>query len=327
MNTQDDLDEVGSLPGPLQDARSYNEQRLQSSGSWLNRTMQRLIRPYSAPADALLARLQTSDEWIAEQVRSLSTEHRRRLEDLESELARLRGELHPRLYVDDPARLLRSDSDGRTWLGFEADSADSSLEQQSGYSGFEDVFRGPPSRIKQFLRPYLPLLDGHAPVLEIGCGQGEMLDLLNDRGIAARGIDIDASMVQRARAAGHEVIEGDAVTYLCRAVAAGSLGAVFCAQVVEHIPWPDLRSLLEASRHALTPGGVLIAETVNPHCLSSLKAFWLDPTHQHPIFPEALIVFAQQAGFSSGRIVFSDEAADLGEARRTSPSYALVAYR
>jgi hypothetical protein len=75
---------------------------------------------------------------------------------------------------------------------------------------------------------------------------------------------------------------------------------------------------------ALRPGGVWIAETVNPHRVASLKNFWVDLTHQHPIFPEVALALCGIAGFSSA-YVFAPGFEDFERARFQAPSYAVVA--
>jgi SAM-dependent methyltransferase len=206
-------------------------------------------------------------------------------------------------------------------VGFRA-SLDASAEDSS-YAGFEDVFRGPADRVAQSQTPYLPLVRDRAPVLDIGCGRGEFLELLRDEGIAAAGVDSDPGMVARCRARGLEAVEGDALAYL-ETVAPGALGTVFCAQVIEHLPADALRRIFELSRRALRPDGLFIAETVNPHSLPALKMFWVDPTHHHPVFPEVALVLSGLAGFRSA-FVFAPGFPDFEKARFESNSYAVVA--
>jgi len=77
------------------------------------------------------------------------------------------------------------------------------------------VFRGSEERIAETQRPYLALLAGHAPVLDVGCGRGEFLDLLLENDIAALGVDLDPGWSSAAaRRATTEVTLGDAVGYL-----------------------------------------------------------------------------------------------------------------
>jgi O-antigen chain-terminating methyltransferase len=63
------------------------------------------------------------------------------------------------------------------------------------YVGFEDQFRGAPEEIAARQREYVEIFAGASDVLDIGCGRGEFLALLKERGVRARGIDVNDSMV------------------------------------------------------------------------------------------------------------------------------------
>ncbi len=154
-------------------------------------------------------------------------------------------------------------------------------------------------------------------MLDVGCGRGEFLTLLAGEGIAARGVDSDAGMVAHCRALGLEVEQGDVNEHLA-GLPDGSLGTIFSAQVIEHLPHEQLRRLLELSLRKLAPGGLFIAETVNPHRISSLKTFWVDLTHQHPIFPEVALAICAIAGFQSA-YVFAPGFDSFERARFDSP--------
>ena len=69
---------------------------------------------------------------------------------------------------------------------------------------------------------------------------------------------------------------------------------------------------------------MLIAETVNPHCPSRLKTFWVDLTHQQPIFPEVALAMCRDAGFESA-YVFAPGFDSYEHARFESSAYAVVA--
>lgn len=191
------------------------------------------------------------------------------------------------------------------------------------YAGFEDLFRGPPERVTELQRAYLPLVDSHGPVLDVGCGRGEFLALMTVEGIETLGVDSDPGMIERCHAAGLPAVLGDAIEYLEKLPDA-SLGTIFSAQVIEHLPVSELRRLLELGRSKLRPGGLLIAETVNPHSPPALKTFWLDPTHQHPIFPEAALAMCGLAGFETA-YVFAPGHARFEPARFSANTYAFVA--
>jgi O-antigen chain-terminating methyltransferase len=206
-------------------------------------------------------------------------------------------------------------------LGFR--SRTSVVHDGSGYAAFEDLFRGPSERVAASQRPYLALVREHQPVLDVGCGRGEMLALMAAEGIDAAGVDGDEGMVERCRDLGLDVTLGEANDYL-EGLADEALGTVFCAQVIEHLELEELRRLLELTRRKLRPGGLFIAETVNPHRISSLKTFWVDLTHRRPIFPEAALATVAIAGFESA-YVFAPTFDGFERSRYDAPSYAVVA--
>lgn len=204
-----------------------------------------------------------------------------------------------------------------------SDRAEPEGASPGDYVAFEQLFRGPAERVAELQRPYLALVRGHEPILDVGCGRGEFLALLAEEGIAGRGVDGDAGMVARCRALGLDVEHGELNEHL-DGLPDGSLGTVFSAQVIEHLPHAELRRLLELSLRKLRPGGLFVAETVNPHRISSLKTFWVDLTHQHPIFPEVALAICAIAGFESG-YVFAPGFTSFEAARYDSPAYAVVA--
>ena len=177
------------------------------------------------------------------------------------------------------------------------------------YFAFESRMRGSVESIRERQRPYVELFRGHAPVLDIGCGRGELVGLLREAGVEARGIDADADMVAYARGEGLDVEQADAVSYL-EGLADTSLGGVFMAQVVEHLPPPTLVRVLELAAAKLRPGGVLVAETINPLSPLALRNYFADLTHAQPLVPETLELLARQAGFAETEIRFLNEPAE-----------------
>jgi SAM-dependent methyltransferase len=193
----------------------------------------------------------------------------------------------------------------------------------SEYVAFEELFRGPAERVAASQRPYLDLICGHEPVLDVGCGRGEFLALLAAEGIDASGVDSDAGMVERTRALGVKAEQRDANEYL-ESLPDGALGTIFSAQVIEHLQYEELRRLLALARRKLRAGGLLIAETVNPHRVASFKTFWVDLTHEHPIFPEVALALCAIAGFEQA-YVFAPGFDSFEAARFEAPSYAVAA--
>jgi 2-polyprenyl-3-methyl-5-hydroxy-6-metoxy-1,4-benzoquinol methylase len=198
-----------------------------------------------------------------------------------------------------------------------------SVIAESAYTAFEDLFRGPAERVTELQRAYLTLVREHQPVLDVGCGRGEFLALLRSEEIEAHGIDSDPGMVQRSTARGLSAELADVGEYL-DGLADASLGTIFSAQVIEHLPAATLGRFVEQSLRKLEPGGLFIAETVNPHSIQALKTFWVDLTHQHPIFPEVALSLCAIAGFSPA-YVFAPGFEDFERAKFVATSYAVVA--
>ena len=137
----------------------------------------------------------------------------------------------------------------------------------------------------------------HGPVLEVGCGRGEFLGLLRDAGIAGRGVDLDAGMVEIARADGFDVVHADAVEYLHADPAPGPFQGVFCAHFIEHLEPEQVVRLLQGVRRVLAPGGRFVAVTPNPACYAVLTHdFWWDPTHVRFYDRPLVEFFCRQAG-------------------------------
>lgn len=173
------------------------------------------------------------------------------------------------------------------------------------YVGFERRFRGDPDEVLATLRKrYGQLLSTHAPVLDVGCGRGELLAVLKDAGVEALGVDTDPGMVAEAREAGLEVHQADALAFL-RQREPHSLGAIVAIHVIEHLQLDDVLALLELAVSRLRPGGVLVAETPNPASLIVLgNSFILDPTHVWPLHPALMNFLCESAGFRDVRFEF-----------------------
>ena len=170
------------------------------------------------------------------------------------------------------------------------------------YVAFENAFRGSRDDIREKLGSYVALFASSAPVVDLGCGRGEFLELLREAGIAARGVEGNASAVAACVAASLDVTHGDLLSFL-RAAAAGSLGGVFAAQVAEHLPPAVLQAMLAESFRVLRPGGVLVLETVNPASPAGFFDVYIrDLTHERPLHPDTLRFLAAAQGFTDVRI-------------------------
>jgi len=167
-----------------------------------------------------------------------------------------------------------------------------------------EAFRGPEAEIRHRLDRYLDALKINAPVLDLGCGRGELLLMLREAGVAAVGIESDPAVAQASRRRGLEVIEADVLDGL-RAADDDSRGAVTAVHLFEHLDSAMLLAVLAEVRRVLRPGGMLVVESPNPHSLRVGAAlYWADPTHKRPLLPETLELFMKTAGLAIDRCEF-----------------------
>jgi O-antigen chain-terminating methyltransferase len=164
------------------------------------------------------------------------------------------------------------------------------------YGRFAERFRGSEAYVRANQRFYVPYMEEAGSALDLGCGRGEFLELLRERGIRARGIESSAESVTYCLSKGLEVEEADLFEYLAN-LPEQSEDAIFASQVVEHLDPARIPELVRLCASRLRKGGLLVFETPNPECLAIFAThFYLDPTHQRPI-PSALLSFyMEEAG-------------------------------
>jgi glycosyltransferase involved in cell wall biosynthesis/SAM-dependent methyltransferase len=292
----------------------------------IRRAALQAMRPYTAHQDELNRVVTQALREVDERIDDLAMEARRLQVNLRKltgavdadELGLLLEGLRARPASTHPA-ITQPDERGQRVLRFDGASSD-----EASYRGFEDIFRGDERVVRGQQAAYLDAFEGAEWVLDLGCGRGEFLEALIARGIGARGADLDESMVARCREKDLDVQLADAATYL-RALDDGSVPAMFAAQVVEHLGAEQLTELLDLMRRKLAPGGLAIIETVNGHNPAALKAFWTDPTHHHPLYPEVLLALCRLAGFESGEVRFPHETGDFNADVYANRDYAVYA--
>jgi O-antigen chain-terminating methyltransferase len=172
------------------------------------------------------------------------------------------------------------------------------------YLGFEDRFRGTTASIRGRLGSYVPLFANASNVVDVGCGRGELLELLREQGVSARGIDTNQAMVDECRARGLAAERVDALTFL-DGQKDGELGGLIAIQVVEHFEPAYLLRVLELAYQKLRPGAPLVLETINPACwMAFFETYIRDLTHARPLHPDTLRYLVQASGFASVNVEY-----------------------
>jgi len=178
------------------------------------------------------------------------------------------------------------------------------------YVGFEDRFRGSQETIRARLDDYVPIFAGASDVVDVGCGRGELLGLLQQHGIRARGVDTNDAMVELCRARGFDVERDDALRFLDRQADA-SLGGLIAIQVVEHFDPAYLLRFLETAHHKLRPGAPLVLETINAACwMAFFETYLRDVTHRQALHPDTLRYLVQTSGFTNVDVRFREPVRD-----------------
>jgi O-antigen chain-terminating methyltransferase len=164
------------------------------------------------------------------------------------------------------------------------------------YESFEGRFR-PEEHVRVHQRGYLDVLGDRTRVVDVGCGRGELVEILGERGVAAYGLELDADFVALAAERGVDVRHGDGIAHL-EGLTPGEVDAVVASHVVEHLEPRDVLRLVDAAAAALPEGGVLVLETPNAESLVAGSVnFHRDLSHRRPIHPDTLAFVCESAGF------------------------------
>ena len=187
------------------------------------------------------------------------------------------------------------------------------------YLGFEDRFRGTTGDIRGRLASYLPLFAAATDVLDVGCGRGELLELLREHGVTARGIDTNQAMVDECRSRGLDGRTGGRAVVSGRARRTARWAASIAIQVVEHLEPAYLLRLLELAYQKLRPGAPLVLETINPACwMAFFETYIRDLTHARPLHPDTLRYLVQASGFTSVNIEYRSPVTEADRLERVS---------
>jgi 2-polyprenyl-3-methyl-5-hydroxy-6-metoxy-1,4-benzoquinol methylase len=223
---------------------------------------------------------------------------------LDSSLARqteqLDTQIKLRMQIND---LLQAQADGMRVAPERISPRPDSQQLDAFYLDFENRFRGARDMIKERLRFYVPILRKARagrrarPVLDVGCGRGELLELLREQKLEVSGIDLNEAMVAQCKEYHLNVLQADAIEFL-RSLPDRSQGAVTAFHLIEHLPFKMLVELIIHTRRVLKPGGIAIFES--PNCKNLMVGacyFNIDPTHRNPVFPETAQFMLETHGF------------------------------
>jgi 2-polyprenyl-3-methyl-5-hydroxy-6-metoxy-1,4-benzoquinol methylase len=120
--------------------------------------------------------------------------------------------------------------------------------------------------IKRQRQVYIPILRAagigapDTPIVHLGCGRGEWLEVLHAEGLNAWGVDFCPANVERCTSSGLRVVNEELLSHLA-GIPGGSVGAVTSFHMVEHLPFKLLIHLIDEALRVLKPGGLLVLGT------------------------------------------------------------------
>jgi len=164
--------------------------------------------------------------------------------------------------------------------------------QLKDYRQCADVF-------KAHLRNWLPA-DRNSPVLDMGCGDGKFLFLLEQMGYTdLTGVDLSPEQIAQARqwCPGARIIQGDVRQFLRENSEKFSLITGF--DIIEHFRKDELLDLLSLIKAALNSGGRVIFRTPNAVSPWAGTVSYGDFTHEWFFTPGGLANILNLQGFTN----------------------------
>jgi glycosyltransferase involved in cell wall biosynthesis/2-polyprenyl-3-methyl-5-hydroxy-6-metoxy-1,4-benzoquinol methylase len=177
------------------------------------------------------------------------------------------------------------------------------------YNALEQAFRGSEEIVRKRqlsaldeIKSYGKLEIGDS-ILDVGCGRGEFLSLLQGMGVRPIGVDANRVIVRELQEKGFEAYAQDIFEYLS-SVPDGTFKGITAFHVIEHLTHDQNMAFLSLANKKLAVGGFIYLETPNPLCLESLSRFYTDPTHQRPIQPFQLSFLLEYNYFKKLKLLF-----------------------
>ncbi len=156
-------------------------------------------------------------------------------------------------------------------------------------------------------RPYLQRLvkqcfpqDRNCSIVDLGCGSGALLLLLQQAGyVNTMGVETSPDQVEFARELGvKSVIAGDLLEFL-RECGGELFDVVVACDVLEHFSKDEVLEILDHAHRVLRPGGRLILHLPNAEGIFGSRIFWSDFTHEMAFTREGLRQLTWACGFAS----------------------------
>lgn len=156
-------------------------------------------------------------------------------------------------------------------------------------------FFGSPEDVKNIQHNYLKYFPAGGTVLDLGCGEGVFIELLNASGRKGIGVDSSERCVKICKSKNLEVAQAGIIERLNDG--GKKFDGIFASHVIEHFSASQGLEIVNLASDLLLPGGILIIITPSFNdILVSGERFWLDITHVRPYPLKLLEAFYTSAG-------------------------------
>lgn len=187
-------------------------------------------------------------------------------------------------------------------------NGDLTEENDEFYAELQAAFRGSEALILARGRSVLDafrskIASSPLPIVDVGSGRGEFVQILSEHGLNAIGIDTRKTAVSALQEKGFDAHCGDAFVYL-NSLPDNSLNGITAFHFVEHLSHAQLLEFLALAYRKIAPQGFLYLETPNPFCPDTLGRFYTDPTHQRPLQPFQLAFLLELSQFKHTTVYF-----------------------
>ena len=161
------------------------------------------------------------------------------------------------------------------------------IEVNELYYSIANYFEWPENILRQRRERLLTYFQPGEKVLDIGCGNGVWMEMLNQIGVQTEGLDLDKEKVVQGRAKGLNIYEKRAEDFLDKK--SSSYEGIFIGNIIECVPPKELLNLLIRCIKVMKPNGKMIILASNIAHSTVLEDFWLDVRHIRP-YPKKLMI-------------------------------------
>ena len=146
-------------------------------------------------------------------------------------------------------------------------------KNRNSYNQVAKLFSATRSYLWHDLTPFIDYIQAGDKVLDVGCGNGRLLDLLKEAKVDYLGVDFSENLIEAARGkypeAKFQVLDLFELEKLNE-----RFDAVLCISVLNHFPYEDQAKIIKNISSVIRPGGYLLMVNWNLWNLESKKSAW-----------------------------------------------------